>query len=58
MIVWNSADRLIRQAKIAYRMWLTLHPSVEKGLQLKYESLIAETRYDRASCNEGSTTTR
>jgi hypothetical protein len=58
MIVWNSADRLIRQAKIAYRMWLALHPSVEKGLQLKYDSLFAEKRYDRASCHEVGTTTR
>ena len=46
-IKWNSADRLIRQAKIAYRMWLPLHPSDEKALQLKYDSLIAEKRYDR-----------
>ena len=47
MIVWNGADRLIRQAKIAYRMWLALHPLVEKGLQLKYDLLIAEKRYDQ-----------
>jgi len=47
MIVWNRADRLIRHAKIAYRMWFALHPSVEGGLQLKYEPLIAEKRYDR-----------
>ena len=58
MIVWNSVDRLIRQVKIAYRMWLALHPSVETGLQLKYERLIAEKRYDRASSHEVSTTTR
>jgi len=47
MIVWDNADRLIRQAKIAYRMWLALHPSVEKGLQLKYDLRIAEKRYDQ-----------
>jgi hypothetical protein len=58
MIVWNRTDRLIRQAKIAYRMWLALHPSVETDLQLKYEPLIAEKRYDRASCHEVSTTMR
>jgi hypothetical protein len=42
----NGADRLIRQAKIAYRMWLPLHPSDEKALQLKYDSLIGEKSYD------------
>jgi hypothetical protein len=47
MIVWNGADRLIWQAKIAYRMRLPVHPSDENGLQLKYDSLIAEKRYDR-----------
>ena len=56
MIVWNRVDRLIRQAKIAYRMWLAVHPSVEKGFQLKYDLRIAEKRYDRASCHEVSTT--
>jgi len=47
MNVWNSADRMIRQAKIAHRMWLALHPLAEKGLQLKYDILIADKRYDR-----------
>jgi hypothetical protein len=47
MIVGNSADRMIKQAKIAYRIRLALHPLAEKGLQLKYDILTAEKRYDR-----------
>jgi len=39
--IWN--------AKIAHRAWQALHPLADGALQLKYDLLIAEKRYDQGT---------
>ena len=61
MIIKNSDNCCLTwNAKIAHRAWQALHPLADGVLQLKYDLLIVEKRYDRGPrCHEViSTTTR